>query len=46
MNLSVTPETVLTGTKTMLVLGELKAVRRCFNTAFRERQGGRAIWRI
>lgn len=46
MNLSVTPETVLTQNKTMLVLGELRAVRRCFSSAFKERQGGRAIWRI
>ncbi len=30
MSLSVTPETVLSSCKTMLVLGELKAVRKCF----------------
>ena len=30
MDLSVTPETVLTDRKTMLVLGERKAIRRCF----------------
>ena len=30
MDLSVSPETVLTGSKTMLVLGERKAIRRCF----------------
>ena len=30
MDLSVTPETVLTGSKTMLVLGERKAIRKCF----------------
>ena len=30
MNLSVTPETVLSRTKTMLVLGERRAIRKCF----------------
>ena len=30
MNLSVTPETVLTSQKTMLVLGEQKAIRKFF----------------
>ena len=30
MDLSVTPETVLTGSKSMLVLGERKAIRKCF----------------
>ena len=30
MNLTVTPETVLTGSKTMLVLGERRAIQRCF----------------
>ena len=30
MNLSVTPETVLDGHKTMLVLGERKAIQKCF----------------
>ena len=30
MNLSVTPDTVLTADKTMLVLGELRAIRKCF----------------
>ena len=30
MNLSVAPETSLSGDKTMLVLGELKAIRKCF----------------
>ena len=30
MNLSVTPETVLDSRKTMLVLGEQKAIRKCF----------------
>ncbi len=30
MNLSVTPETVLSGNKTMFVLGERKAIRKCF----------------
>ena len=30
MNLSVTPETVLTAQKTMLVLGERKALQKCF----------------
>ena len=30
MDLSVTPETVLTGRKTMLVLGEKKAIQKCF----------------
>ena len=30
MNLSVTPETILTSGSTMLVLGELKAIRKCF----------------
>ena len=31
MNLTVTPETVLDGTKTMLVLGEQRSVRKCFH---------------
>jgi len=31
MNLSVTPETILTSGSTMLVLGELKAIRKCFH---------------
>ncbi len=31
MNLSVTPETVLNGNKTMLVLGELRALQKCFH---------------
>ena len=31
MDLSVTPETVLSGNKTLLVLGEQKAVRKCFH---------------
>ncbi|MBQ2312001.1 MAG: TrkA C-terminal domain-containing protein, partial [Firmicutes bacterium] len=30
MNLSVTPETVLSSCKTILVLGESKAIRKCF----------------
>ena len=30
MNLTVTPETVLTGSRTMLVLGEHRAIQRCF----------------
>ena len=30
MNLSVTPENILTGDMTMLVLGEKKAIRKCF----------------
>ena len=30
MNLSVTPETVLSGNRTMLVLGEHRAIQRCF----------------
>ncbi len=30
MNLSVTPETILSGSKTMFVLGERKAIRKCF----------------
>ena len=30
MNLTVTPETVLSGNKTMLVLGDKKAIQRCF----------------
>ena len=30
MDLSVTPETVLTGRKTMFVLGERKAIQKCF----------------
>ncbi|MBR0130473.1 MAG: TrkA family potassium uptake protein, partial [Firmicutes bacterium] len=30
MDLSVTPETMLTGNKTLLVLGERKAIRKCF----------------
>ncbi len=30
MNLTVTPETVLSGSRTMLVLGERKAIRKCF----------------
>ena len=30
MDLSVTPETVLTDRKTMLVLGERKAIQKCF----------------
>ncbi len=30
MNLSVTPETVLSGSKTMLVLGQRKAIQKCF----------------
>ena len=30
MDFAVTPETVLTGSKTMLVLGERKAIRKCF----------------
>ncbi len=30
MDLSVTPDTVLTGRKTMLVLGEKKAIQKCF----------------
>ena len=30
MNLTVTPETGLTGSKTMLVLGERRAIQRCF----------------
>ena len=30
MNLTVTPETVLTGNRTMLVLGEHRAIQRCF----------------
>ncbi len=30
MNLSVTPETILTSGSTMLVLGEVKAIRKCF----------------
>ena len=30
LNLSVTPDTVLTGTQSMLVLGEQKAIRKCF----------------
>ena len=30
MDLSVTPETVLSSSKTMLVLGERKAIRKCF----------------
>ena len=30
MDLSVTPETVLTGSKSMLVLGERKAIQKCF----------------
>lgn len=30
MNLSVTPETVLSGSNTMLVLGERRAIRKCF----------------
>ncbi|MBP5224696.1 MAG: hypothetical protein J6Z38_03855, partial [Lachnospiraceae bacterium] len=29
--LTVTPETVLDGTKTMLVLGEQRSVRKCFH---------------
>ena len=31
MDLSVTPETVLSGSNTMLILGERKAVRKCFH---------------
>lgn len=31
MNLSVTPDTVLTANKTMLVLGQLKTIRKCFH---------------
>jgi len=31
MNLSVTPETILASGSTMLVLGELKAIRKCFH---------------
>ena len=31
MNLSVTPETVLTRNKTLLVLGEKKSIRKCFH---------------
>lgn len=30
MNLSVTPETILSGSKTMLVLGERRAIQKCF----------------
>ena len=30
MNLSVTPETVLDGNKTMLVLGEQRSIQKCF----------------
>ena len=30
MNLSVTPETILSGNRTMLVLGEHRAIQRCF----------------
>ena len=30
MNLTVTPDTVLTGSRTMLVLGERRAIQRCF----------------
>ena len=30
MNLTVTPETVLTGNRTMLVLGEHRAIQKCF----------------
>ncbi len=30
MNLSVTPETVLSGNRTMLVMGEYRAIQRCF----------------
>ena len=30
MNLTVTPETVLSGSRTMLVLGEHRAIQRCF----------------
>ncbi len=30
MNLSVTPDTVLNGSKTMLVLGERRSIRKCF----------------
>ncbi len=30
MDLSVTPELVLTGDMTLLVLGEKKAIRKCF----------------
>ena len=30
MNLSVLPETVLTADKTLLVLGEHKAIQKCF----------------
>ncbi len=32
LNVSVTPDTVLTEDKTMLVLGEYKALRKCFRT--------------
>ena len=31
MNLSITPETVLFGSKTMLVLGERKSIEKCFH---------------
>ena len=31
MNMSVTPETILESNKTMLVLGEWKAIRKCFH---------------
>ena len=30
MNLSVTPDTVLNGSKTMLVLGERRSIQKCF----------------
>jgi hypothetical protein len=30
MELSVTPETVLSSTKTLLVLGERRAIQKCF----------------
>jgi trk system potassium uptake protein TrkA len=32
MNLTVTPETILKGDMTMLVLGERKSIQRCFKT--------------